>query len=298
MLTLGVSGLGVSSFADEPLSAPPTMAEVIERSTPADWRVLDPDNTLYMELPAGRVVIELAPGFAPLHARNIRMLVRTGYFDGLAIMRSQDNYVAQWGDPDSDDPRKARSLGEARDSLPAEFTVPVSTGTPFTRLPDADGYAPQVGFANGFPAARDPVSGRTWLCHCYGAVGVARGNESDSGSGAQLYAVTGHAPRHLDRNITLVGRVMQGMELLTTLPRGTGALGFYETAAERLPIKSIRLATDVPEAERAGLEIMRTDTQAFSQLVEARRNRREEWFKAPAGYIELCNVPIVVRRRK
>jgi len=107
--------------------------------------------------------------------------------------------------------------------------------------------------------------------------------------------VIGHAPRQLDRNIAVVGRVVQGMELLSALPRGTGALGFYEKPEQRLSIKSVRLVADVPEAERTNIEILRTDTQAFADLVEARRNRRDDWYKVPAGKIDLCNVPIPVR---
>lgn len=158
-----------------------------------------------------------------------------------------------------------------------------------------DGYAPQVGHANSFPAARDPKTQTTWLTHCYGAIGVARGNETNSGNGSSLYAVTGHAPRNLDRNITVVGRVRQGIELLSSLPRGTGALGFYEKAEERTPIKSVRLAADVPEDERTKLEVFRTDTANFKALVEAQRNRDGEWYKFAANHIELCNVPIPVR---
>jgi peptidylprolyl isomerase len=137
----------------------------------------------------------------------------------------------------------------------------------------------------------------TWLAHCYAMVGAGRGNEIDSGTGAELYVVTGHAPRQLDRNIALVGRVIQGMELLSVLPRGTGPLGFYEQPAQRVPIVSVRIAADVPAAERAGLELMRTDTASFAALVEARRNRQDDWYKVPAGHIDLCNVPIPVRPR-
>ena len=70
-------------------------------------------------------------------------------------------------------------------------------------------------------------------------VGVGRNYSPDTGSGAELYTVIGHAPRHLDRNIALVGRVIEGMEHLSTLPRGTGDLGFYKTAPERTPIRAI-----------------------------------------------------------
>ncbi len=165
----------------------------------------------------------------------------------------------------------------------------------FTRLPDVDGYAPQVGHVNGYAAGRDPKTQTTWLAHCYGAIGVARGNETDSGNGSSLYAVTGHAPRNLDRNITVVGKVVQGIELLSSLPRGTGALGFYEKAEERTAIKSVRMAADVPEAERLKIEMFRTDTPSFQALVEAQRNRGGDWYKFAANHIELCNVPVPVR---
>jgi peptidylprolyl isomerase len=275
--------------------APPTYAELLAASKPADWRPLDLENTLYMELPSGRVIIELSPAHAPNSAANIRTLVREGYFDGLAIIRSQDNYVAQWGDPDEKNPRPLKS---AKETLAPEFTRVFgakATMPAFTRLPDVDGYAPQVGFSNGFPAGRDPKKRETWLTHCYGMVGVARGNEDNSGSGSSLYAITGHAPRQLDRNITVVGRVVQGMPLLSSLPRGKAALGFYETAGERTPIKSVRVAADVPAAERTDLEVIRTDTPLFNTIVATMRNRAGPWFKKPAGYIELCNVPIAVR---
>jgi peptidylprolyl isomerase len=110
--------------------------------------------------------------------------------------------------------------------------------------------------------------------------------------------VTGHAPRHLDRNITLVGRVVKGMDLLSSLPRGTGPLGFYEKPSQYVPIKRMRVAADVPEHLRTNLELLRTDTPTFTAFVDARRNRREEWFLDPVGRIELCNVPLPVREIK
>ncbi len=266
------------------------LGDIVKNSSAADWRPLDPDNTLYLNLEKGRVVIELAPNFAPNHAKNIKALVRDGYFDGLAIVRSQENYVAQWADPD-----EKREVKTAKRKLNGEFTVKYPSNLPFTRLPDVDGYAPQVGHANGFPAGRDPKAGTAWLAHCYASVGVARGTDANSGDGTSLYVVTGHAPRQLDRNITAVGRVVQGMELLTTLPRGTGPLGFYEKAEERTPIKSMQLAADVPDAERSKLEIIRTDTATFKSIIDAQRNRGGDWYKVPAGHIDLCNVPLPVR---
>ncbi|MDQ3618462.1 MAG: peptidylprolyl isomerase [Pseudomonadota bacterium] len=264
------------------------MQEIIDASQPSDWRALDPANTLYLELDSGRVVIELAPDFAPEHVANIRALAADGYWNGMSINRSQDNFVVQWGDPAEEDADR-KPLGQAKAKLPAEFSRS-SEGLDFHRLPDPDGWAPQVGFVGGFPVGHHPGAKTAWLAHCYGMVGAGRDAEADSSNGTELYVVTGQSPRQLDRNITLVGRVVGGIERLSVLPRGTGPLGFYETPAERTTIKSIRRASEVP-----ALQVLRTDTPLFDELVEARRNRRDGWYKVPAGHIDLCNVPLPVR---
>jgi len=279
--------------AESSAAAPPTTAEVLAQAPAADWRSPDPARTLYLELPAGRVVIELASDFAPAHAANIATLAHAGYWDGLAMLRAQDNYVVQWGDPATGSDQ-ARPLQPAQTHLPAEFDR-AAEGLPFAALSDGDIYAPQVGWSGGFPVARDPAKGRAWLTHCYGMVGAGRDAAADSSNGAELYVVIGHAPRHLDRNITLVGRVLDGMQWLSTLPRGTGALGFYERPEQRLSIPHLRLASDVPDAERSHLQVLRTDSASFAQLIAARRHRREDWFIDPVGHVELCNVPIPVR---
>lgn len=272
-------------------AAAPSMAEILAGSQPGDWRTPDPENVLYLEMAGGRVVIELAPAFAPRHVTNIKLLARAKYYDGLAFVRSQDNYVVQWGDPSEE-----RELGAAKARLAAELVRP-TVNLPFAKLPDGDVYAPEVGFSNGLPMAHDPQGELAWLTHCYGMVGVGRGDEIDSGNGAELYVVIGHSPRHLDRNVTLVGRVLQGMDLLSVLPRGKGALGFYEKPEQNVPIVSIRVAADVPEKERTALEVLRTDTDLWKTVVESRRFRHESWFKNPIGKIEVCNVPLPVRPR-
>ena len=300
VLAAAIAALSLGAHASQDAAQPPKskpMSEILDASPASHWRPLVPENTLYLDLAAGRVVIELAPEFAPLHAQNIRTLVREKYFDGLAIIRSHDNYVVQWGDPEEDE-KKARPLGSAQAKLASEYTAPIAADTNFSRLPDADGYAPEVGFSNGFPVGRDPAANQTWLTHCYGALGVARGTEEGTGNGSSLYVIIGHAPRHLDRNIAVVGRVVQGIELLSAMPRGPVPMGFYGKAEERTPIKSIRLAADVPAAERTELEVLRSDSATFQATTEARRNRRDDFYIRPAGYIELCNVPLPVRPKK
>ena len=273
-----------------------TMQEVLDASQPSDWRPLDPENTLYLEVDGGRVIIELAPQFAPAHVANIRALARGHWWDGLSINRVHENFVVQWGDP-AEDPAQAKPFpAGVQPKIPVEFTI-AAAGVPFTRLPDVDGWAPQVGFSNGIPAARDPDANLAWPAHCYATVGAGRGDTADSSTGAELYVVIGQSPRQLDRNITTVGRVVQGMELLTVLPRGTGPLGFYTEPAQRTPIRAIRLEADVPAAQRENIEVFRTDTPAWEALVESRRNRPDTWYLHPAGHVDLCNLPLPVREK-
>lgn len=277
--------LALAAFA--PAKKPGT-AEVIAAAAPADWRRVDPANTLYMEVNGGTVIIELAPQFAPLHVANIKTLVRERFFDGTTVNRVQENYVTQWGDATEKKP-----LGTAKPTLPLEAERPAK-GLAFARIRQPDAYAKRVGFVDGFATAMDG-KGRAWMTHCYGAVGVGRGESPESGSGAELYTAIGHAPRHLDRNYAPVGRILQGMELLTALPRGTGQLGFYEQEAQRLPIKRVRLGSDVPAAERVELEVMRTDTPAFAAFVDARANRDRDGFMIGLGGVDLCNIRVPVR---
>lgn len=276
----------------------PTAKQLLAKSKPEEWRTPDPANLLYMQLPQGRVVIELAPDFTPLHAENIRTLVREHYFDGLAIIRVQDNFVTQWGDPnddDSGDKSKIKSLGHAKSKLPPEYTRAIDSRLPWTPLPDGDVYAPQVGFSEGFPVARNPSTGREWLVHCYGMVGVARDVPPDSGNGSSLYVVIGQAPRGLDRNLAIAGRVIEGMSYLSALPRGTGPLGFYTQAAQRTPILSVKLAADLPASQREKLQVLRTDSPTFAALIEAKRNRRDAFYTVPAGKIDVCGIDIPSR---
>jgi peptidylprolyl isomerase len=290
LVALMVTAAGIA-LAEPPQRQPVPLTDLLKASPASDWRALDPENVMVVDIPAGRVVIELAPDYAPLGVAAVRALVRDGYFDGSFVVRSQDNYVVQWARPEDDDRAKAMSAK----TLEPEFARPIDSKLPFTRLPYTDTFAPEVGFSNGFRVARDPKHHKTWLVHCYGSVGVGRDNTADSGNGSELYAVIGHSPRTLDRNVTIVGRVVQGIELFSVMPRGTGALGFYEKPSQWIQVRSIRMIADVPEAERIDLEALRTDSGTFKTLIESRANRREEWFKERVGRIDVCSVPLPVR---
>ncbi len=296
--------------ADPPATAPAqSPSEIVAAAAASDWVPIEAKDLLVMTLaPDGSghsrvVTIQLIPKpFATHWTANMRTLARAHWWDGLAIVRSQDNYVVQWGDPDSEDAAKAKPLPPALEATSQDdYVYHLRTGPKHGFEPKptpvlADSYAEQATFESGFPVAM--TGGDRWPVHCYGMVGVGRGLSPDAGSGAELYTVIGHAPRHLDRNIAVVGRVIDGIENLSTLPRGTEALGFYATPKERTPIASIRLASELPQAEQPRFEYLSTDSPAFAAYAHARANRKDEFFILPAGGADVCNIPVPVRRMR
>jgi len=280
----------------QPIANATEPSEVIAASTVADWQEIAPEDLLVMDLgDDSRIVIQLAPDFAPVHVANIRAFARGGWWNNATIYRVQDNYVVQWGNGDA---KVALPAGVVK-TPPAEYERPLAGLQRADIAMPPDPYAGSVGFAGGWPIAFDAREGLAWLPHCYATVGVGRELAPDTGTGGELYVVIGHAPRHLDRNIANVGRVIEGMPGLSARPRGTGNLGFYETAkGERpIPIRTIRLASDMPPAERPRFEVMRTDTSAFARYVQGRANRGGTFFNRPAGGVDVCNAPVPVRRR-
>ena len=276
----------------------PSPGEIAAAAPARDWSAIAPSDLLVMDLAPDakgkprRVVIQLMPPpFSQGWIGNIRKLAAAHWWDGTSVNRVQDNYVAQWGDATE---KKALPAGLA--TVPeSDYVrrVPAAEEEQLGRLELIDSYAQAADIWEGWPLAQ---SGDFWWpVHCYGAVGVGRNMSPDTGSGAELYAVIGHAPRHLDRNIAVVGRVISGIEHLSSLPRGTGDLGFYEDAAERVPIVSIRLATDLPAADRPKFEYLSTDSDSFARYADARKNRRDPFFITPAGGADICNIAVPIR---
>ena len=277
-------------------AAPPskvTPNDIVAKSPAGAWKAIDPEDLLVMDLAdGGRVAIQLAPQFAPVHVANIRALARGNYWNGATIYRLQDNYVAQWGLNDSDKGFPAGVTAKP----PAEYMRPLK-GLKITPLGSPDPYAPGAGFVGGWPVAYSAKAGWADLVHCYGSVGVGRDLSPDTGTGGELYAVIGHAPRQLDRNIAIVGRVVDGIDRLSSLPRGTEALGFYKDKSQFVPIASIRLASDMPAAERPAYESMDTASATFARYLRVRANRNDDFYIRPAGGVDLCNVQVPVRKK-
>ena len=271
---------------------PTTPSEVVAAAPAGAWRTISPDDLLVIDLKnGGRVVVQLAPAFAPVHVANIRALARGQWWDGAAVYRVQDNYVAQWGNNESD---RALPQGVVA-KPPAEYTRPLK-GLNVRPLGYADPYAPAAGYALGWPVAYSPKAGWANLAHCYGSVGVGRDLSPDTGTGGELYAAIGHGPRHLDRNIAVVGRVIDGIDRLSSLPRGTGDLGFYKERSEDAPIVRARLASQIGAGERPSYQYLDTRSASFAEYLRLRANRKDSFYIRPAGGVDLCNAPVPVRR--
>jgi peptidylprolyl isomerase len=269
-----------------------TPSEIVVTAPSSAWIAIADDDLLIMEIESGkRVILQLARPFAPAHVANIRKLALAHWWDGTSIYRVQDNYVVQWGDRSE----KKALPSTVTTPLPQDYVVDrKAVGAGLTPMPLKDSYAPATGFLNGWPVAMDGKS--IWPAHCYGTIGAGRNLAPDAGNGAELYAVIGHAPRHLDRNIAIVGRVVEGMEHLSSLPRGTETLGMYGKAQRATPILSVRLASEMPEKERPHFQMLGTASGTFAAYADARANRQDDFFNIPAGGADICNIPVPVRR--
>jgi peptidylprolyl isomerase len=271
----------------------PTPNDIVAGAPASAWRTIPADDLLVMDLAnGGRIIVQLAPLFAPVHVANIQALARANYWAGATVYRVQDNYVAQWGQNESTKPWPAGVTPKP----PAEYTRPLK-GLAIKPLGYADPYASSVGFADGWPIAYSAKAGWADLTHCYGYVGVGRDLSPDTGTGGELYAVIGHAPRHLDRNIAIVGRVIDGIDRLSSLPRGTEALGFYKDKSQYAPIARLQLASQMQRAERPSYEYMHSASPAFAAYVHLRANRHDDFYIRPAGGVDVCNVQVPVRKK-
>ena len=291
-LSLSAAALVLLAAAPPPKFVTPT--GVIAESKAAEWQAIPADDLMVIDLKDGkRIVVQLAPLFAPVHVANIRALAKAGYWQVAAIYRVQDNYVAQWGNNDSDKPLPAGVVKKP----PAEYHRALR-GLAITPLGSPDSYAPRVGYTAGWPVAYDPKVGTANLPHCYASVGVGRDLSPDTGMGGELYAAIGHAPRSLDRVIAVVGRVVSGIDHLSSLPRGTEALGFYKERSSDVPIANVRLASMLPDSERPRFEYLKETSPSFARWLQVKKNRRDEFYIHPAGGVDLCNALVPVRAAK
>jgi peptidylprolyl isomerase len=161
-------------------------------------------------------------------------------------------------------------------------------------------FAPYTGFIDGFPAARDDKkAGKAWLTHCPGAIAMARNDGPNTGS-TDFYIVIGQAPRYLDRNLTIFGRVVWGMDVVQRIKRGpTLKNGIIEEDLDRTWIKRMRLASSLEESEQLDIWLADTNSKGFKTMLNERRNRNNKFFHhKPPKVLDICQVPVPVRLEK
>jgi len=265
-------------------------ADVISQSDQDEWRNLDLENSLYIELETGTVIVELETTHAPNHVKNTKALAREGLFDNTQFYRVIDGFVAQGG-PESIEDNYKPAHGTL--TIDSEFSKQFNQPLDIYELESNDGYAEKVGFYKGFAIGQSKDQKESWLLHCYGALGMGRADETDSG-GTELYVVIGHAQRYLDKNVTVFGRVIYGMEHMQSLKRSTSLAGPVDLKNHN-KIMSIQVASDLKPGDLIPLEILKTHSQSFDKYIQARKNRKEPWFVDSKNYNDVCSIQVPVR---
>ncbi|MEO0549104.1 MAG: peptidylprolyl isomerase [Pseudomonadota bacterium] len=256
---------------------------------PEIWRDVDPENLLLINTEHGQTAIELNPEFAPSHVTQIRQLARGGIYDGIRFYRVIEAFVAQGGLQDE-------TLIEPYPTLINENDRPISEDT-LVPLGNQDLFTDLVGHMKGFAVARDETLGTEWLLHCPGAMAMARDTDPDSGS-TEFYIVL-DAQRYLDRNLTVFGRVIDGMPYIQKLKRGVRAIenGVIQAPDQGDLIISMQIAADLPAADRPAYQVMISDTAAFEEAKTAKRVREEDFFyRKPPEVLDICSFEVPVQR--
>ncbi len=165
--------------------------------------IKDPENTILMELKSGTVVIELMPAIAPKHAERMKELARAGAYDNVVFHRVIEGFMAQTGDVANGNAEKNFKLKSA--------------GTGGSDLPD-------------LPAEFSGIP------HDRGTLGAAR-SMSPNSANSQFF-INFKDNHFLNRQYTVYGRVISGMEFVDQITRG-------EPAANPDRMVSVKVAADV-----------------------------------------------------
>lgn len=253
-----------------------------------EFRVVDADNLVNMQLDTGNVLIELIPEAAPKHVAQFKQLIREGKYNNQTFYRVIEGFVAQGGLNLPDDDKSVPTL-----PMESEFSLPPNQ---FTEAQTPDMFAPVTGFYQGFAVAAQSKLDKAWLTHCPGTLAMARGNEPDSGS-SDFYFVIGQAPRYLDRIMTIFGRVVDGFDAIQSISRGRASNnGIIADEGLRTRIKSVQVMSDLPLPERPLVEVIASNTESFKAMLESRKHRTHPFFYVtPPAVLDVCQIPLQVK---
>lgn len=243
-----------------------------------EWRPLDLQNALVIDTTKGRIIVEMHPEAAPLHVERIKQLARMGFYDGQKFHRVIDWFMSQTGDP--------LGTGEGQSpypDIPAEFTFQRDATMPFAAAQAPSGA--QIGFIGALPVQTQPdglmsLTGtgkvRAWGLYCPGVAGMARGEPEDSAN-SQFFLMRQPYPS-LDKRYTVWGRVVVGLDVVRAVAIG-------EPPENPDKMLRVRLAADLPEADRPRIQIADTRSPVFRARVDAAR-------KAKGADFSVCDIDI------
>ncbi len=246
-----------------------------------DWRPLDPQNTLVVDTSKGRIVVEMRPEFAPLAVERVKRLAREGVYDGLLFHRVIEGFVDQTGNPNNKDGGTSKYP-----DLPAEFSFRLSAAASqaivVKRSDAVEGFVgatPFVGVSVAEQALAKDGKLRAWGAYCSGVVGMGR--QADPGTAnSEIFFMRAPA-RRLDHEYAVWGRVVQGLDVVRAVKVG-------EPPADPDRMAKVRVAADLPAAERPRLEVLNEHGPAFARAVAQMRRA-----KGPA--FSVCDVEVPVR---
>ena len=249
-----------------------------------EWRTPQTDNLVYLQLESGMVIIELAPFIAPEHVQRFKNLVAEGFYDDLEFYRVIEGFVAQGGDISEKKPSQFSS------PLKAEFTRVIPKNSNFKLIQSPDFIAPETGYLHGFPAGRDPKTNEEWLLHCPGNVAFARDVDINSAT-TEFYIVIGQATRHLDRNMSSIGKVIYGMTRVQALNRANmnNSSGVIEDENQRSKIVWAKLAKDVPSKDQIIVQVQEQNSAAANKRISEARTLENPFFHFKGhGNLDVC----------
>ena len=250
------------------------------------WRTVNPENLIVIDTAYGLIGIELYPEIAPNHTARIKELARSKFYDNVSFHRVIDGFMNQTGDGSNGDGTGDSDLPD----LGQEFLFRRTADMGFT-LVDVQGdeqRSIEIGFYKGMPVASQPLRFTSetedgnvgaFGLHCKGVTSMARTSNPNSAN-SQFFLMRAWAA-HLDTKYTVWGNTVMGYEHLERPKVGTvGDDGFVPDQ-----MNWVRVAADMPEAERPKVQVMDTGSPAFTNYMKTKK-------KEDGTYPHICDIPV------
>lgn len=254
------------------------------------WQPIKQQNLLYVETDQGRITILLADFFAPKHVAYIKTLVNEGFYAGLPFYRVIENFVVQGGDA------SGQKISKVKTSMLAEFERSIDQKNSFTLVQQQGLLAEQTGFINGFAVGRSVSENKEWLIHCPGVINLARSTNVNSGT-TDFAIMFGTPPRHLDRNMTIFGRIIAGWDVFYQVNRGDPELsGGFSNNSQATQINRMYLGSNTSNPKKEHLLIENTDHTVFKNKIANRRKYENEFYVHKGnGNLDVCYFPVKIK---